>query len=71
MPTNPQWSREEEALLLSEIYHNKIYKAKDRTKVRGDLIEKSAKKIKEQLPNRTEDGIIQRFRHILRNLYEK
>ena len=67
--SNLKWTREEEDILLSEIYHNRIFKVKSKTQERKKILEKSAKNIKDQLPSRTEDGIIQRFRHILRNLY--
>lgn len=69
MATNLRWTKEEEALILSEIYQQKIYKVKRKTKESGEIIEKAAKRIANQLPNRTEVGIQQRFRHILRNLF--
>lgn len=67
--SNLKWTKEEEALILSEIYQSKIYKIKRRTVESAKQIEKSARRIHDQLPGRTEDAIIQRARHILRNLY--
>lgn len=70
MPSNPRWSKEEEGLVLAEIYHREIYKLKNGTIERGKRIEEATGSIKDKLPGRTEEGIIQRFRLILKNLYE-
>ena len=69
MGKNFSWRKEEDGLLITEIYHRGIYKQKKKTAERSKKIEEIVMDVKEQLPDRTEDGIFQRIRLILRNLH--